>query len=58
MQEMETDQDTWSKYREVTISKNETRKAKVPLELYLTEDVKDKKFFKYINNQRKTKEHV
>lgn len=44
----------------IRISRNETGKAKVHLELNLVEKVKDNKkgYFKYINNKMKTKDNM
>lgn len=54
-------QATWKEYREaVGVSRNETTKAKAPLDLNSAKDVKDKKkgFLKYITNKRKTKNYM
>lgn len=54
-------QDTWKEFREaVRLRRNETAKAKAPLDLIWAKDVMDKMkgLFKYINNKRKTKDFM
>jgi len=54
-------QATWEEYRNVVrAGRDETRKAKVHLELNLARDVQDNKksFFKYISSKRKTRDNV
>jgi len=53
-------QATWEEHRDVARAcREETRKAKVHLELNLARDVKDKKgFFKYFSSKQMTKENL